>query len=326
MRFDSDIKIVGVDASPVGAGKHFVDAFVEVPFANNPNYIERISQICNDYDINHIIPTNDNELIPLAKNKREFELDGIEIFCSDYKTIRSAGNKRLMLSELESNGVNHPSFYIPNSIDEFKLMARDLGYPERPIVVKPESGRGSRGVKIVSSEVDYKSVIFEEKPSSPYIDMETLLHIISNSNSEFPDLVLMEYLPGKEYSVDILIEKSEPKFVVPKQRIAVEPGHSLINKVDLNDEILDYVTKICEVFEFEYVINMQFKYSVNDKPQIYEINPRVAASIQFSKLAGANLIRRMISNAEGSYYGDIEIVNGTRCLRYLESISSYNED
>jgi carbamoyl-phosphate synthase large subunit len=142
----------------------------------------------------------------------------------------------------------------------------------------------------------------------------------------FPEIVAMEFLPGEEYSVDILAENGTPVITVPKKRVETAPGLSVIGEVDLNETIIEQVKNISNEFGFDYNINIQLRESRNGDFYPYEINPRIAASIDAARRAGANLLYFGIKLALEENVPDVDITDGLQMIRYYEEYYSISGD
>jgi carbamoylphosphate synthase large subunit len=69
----------------------------------------------------------------------------------------------------------------------------------------------------------------------------------------------------------------------------------------MNKCVIDYVQKIVKLFNLDWVVNIQLKLSPDNKPLIYEINPRLAGSVILTKGANCDLLKYgldVISNRE----------------------------
>jgi len=222
---------------------------------------------------------------------------------------------------LKKHGMDYviPNYRLVRSYQELKLAMEELGYPERPVVVKPPASKGQRGFRIlISSYRDFKE-IYESKPTDPYINGEFFLNLYKHSG-EGMELLVMEYLPGKEFTVDALCMDGKTLVIVPRERVKIAQGISVIAKIIKNDELIEVTKKINELFRFNYVINAQFKYGYDGKPKLLEINPRVAGTVCATIEAGANLPYLAIKLALGEDLDLPKIKWGTLFIRYWDHI------
>jgi len=188
-------KIITTDSKSDVVGKYLSDEFFVIPPASDPEkYLKAIYKLCQDKKIKIIIPQNTAELVILSSNKDIFEKIGTRILLSDKEAIEIANNKYKLMKLCLENNVPVAEFYNVNNIDDLINRAKDLGWPEKKIVIKPPSSNGMRGVRIIDENINLKKMFYDEKPTSLYINMENLKEILGQS---FPELLVMEYIPGK---------------------------------------------------------------------------------------------------------------------------------
>ena len=75
----------------------------------------------------------------------------------------------------------------------------------KKVVIKPRKARGARGFCIIDPHIDKYSIFFEERDRQK-ICLEWLLDSFSERNN-LSEYVLMEYLPGKDFNIDVLCWK-----------------------------------------------------------------------------------------------------------------------
>ena len=319
---ERDIKIVGVDASSDNAGAFLVDRFEKIPFVSSEDaYIKKMLQISKESKVDVIVPASDPEVLLLSKNRDSFKNIGTKIVCSGYESAKIASDKYLFSKKLIENNLPAPELYNAKTLEEFKNAAKKLGYPEKPVVMKPRFGtNGGRGVRILDDKKNRKDILFNEKPDdNVYSRMEDIEDMLQGEN--FPELVISEYLSkGGEYDVDILTRNGEMLVCSPKLRIKKIVGLSLYAFIDNNKEVEDVCRKICKLFKFDYNINIELKRSGDGRIMPFEINPRIAATISLPAAAGANLVYFGIKLALGENLPKIELENKTKIFRHLQGV------
>tara|TARA_B100000315_G_C14583973_1_gene591942 strand:+ start:2018 stop:3091 length:1074 start_codon:yes stop_codon:yes gene_type:complete len=321
------INIIGVDINKLGAGSRMVDKFFEVPTAESSDYVGEIYSICKENKVDVIVPASDEESLILSKEKDRFLIIGVKISTNDYEVAIQSTDKGNFLNFIKEKELPCAKYKLPKNMDEFEECCYNLGYPEDPVVIKPRIGRGNRGMRIIQKSLNKGELLLYHKPGTPYTTLEDIKEALTSKELEsFPDVVLMEYLPGEEYSVDVLVKDGTPLIVVPKKRLMPVPGLSLIGQVDLNEEVIEAVTEICNVFNFNYNVNIQFRFSKDNKLYPYEVNTRVAASIAACKEAGANLFYYGIKLALDEELPEVNIIDGMKMIRYYKEYYEYESN
>lgn len=321
------IKVIGVDASSENSGPFIVDAFEQAPAISDEGaYVRAMLETSKKHRVDAIVPTSELESMALAKNRDTFESMGTKLICPDYDTIKLTSDKFRFCSVLQENNLPFPVIYSVKTLAEFKQAARQLGYPEKAIIMKPAFGIGSRGVRILDEQKNRKDVLFNEKPESNiFTVMEDIEKILQDNN--FPELVVSEYLPkGIEYSVDLLARDGEMLLAAPKLRMKKIVGLSLNGVIDRNEEVERLCREMCKVFKLSYNNNIQFRQRENNSYVPFEINPRIAASISLAAAAGANLLYFGVKLGLKEEIPKVEIKNQTKMFRHLNEVFVSGEE
>ena len=320
-RADETVYIVGIDMQPDAIGFYFVDKSHVVPRGDSSDYIPCLMEMAKKENVQVIVPCSDEELLSISKTKSDFGREGIIPLCSDYETVSIAIDKGTMLEFLKTQAVPTPRFYLPKNTDALIRGAEALGYPDNPVVVKPRRSRGGRGFRILKEQID----LFGSRDSH-FIKLNHLIEIIKEYE-EFPSIVLMEYLPGEEYSVDALADNGESIYIVPRKRIQAIGGPSQIGEVVHNGEVVDMVRSIIKAFKLDFNVNVQLKYSKQSEgqPLVYEINPRISGTIVANEAAGVNLLYYGIRKAMGLDIPGHVRLKEVRMIRYLKEYFIYGD-
>jgi carbamoylphosphate synthase large subunit len=118
----------------------------------------------------------------------------------------------------------------------------------------------------------------------------------------FRSMLLMEFLEGREYSVDCVGDHGRlVTAVVRRKSSAAGAGQ----RIDQRADIVDATTQLCATHGLNGIFNVQFRESAG-VPRLLEINPRMSGGIGMACLAGPNLpYIALCGFADG--YADVEI-------------------
>lgn len=314
------IRLVGGDASiQTSIGSGLLDDIFELPIAEDPTYIDQLLEICIDQRIDVLVPLVTRELPHLAENKARFRDHGITISVSDPEPLKTANNKYNLMSYCRKNSIPAPDFRLVNSTEQFIEALNELGYPGRKICFKPPVSNGQRGFRIINESPDRMQSLINDKPSSTFIGLNEFLEIC-RSSSYFPELLVMEYLPGEEYSVDVLTDNGRFISAIPRSRDHVKMGISFVGTAVYDPLIIDYSKRIVEGLCLNGNIGLQFKRDNDGIPKIIESNPRVQGTIVLCLAAGENMVYEAVKIALGEQVEQPSIKWGTRMIRYWEEI------
>ena len=281
------INLTVADADSMAIGKFLNKDFVQIPKATDSFFIAALLSFCQKKDIQIILPLVTKELLPLAINKSIFEKAGIKVLVSSREAIEIANDKSACYKYLAQKNIPIPVFGIVDNVGEFINTAIDLSYPKMPFCFKPSQSNGSRGFRIVNDTIDESDQLFNQKPYNTFITYANALRILSLK--PFPQLLVTEYLPGDEYSVDCLAQQGQVRLIVPRIRKKMINGISVQGEFINDAAIIDYCKKIIEAIELHGNIGIQVKKRNNGQPLLLEINPRVQGTIVAGLGAGVNL-------------------------------------
>jgi len=317
---ERNIRIIGVDAdisTSIGVG--MVDKTYQIPKAKASNFISEVLKIAIAEKVDVIIPLVTMELFVFSKNKDLFEQEGIKVQVSEFEQLNIANNKYHLMDFCKNNEIPYPEFYIVKSIDEFVEKAKLLGYPNEKICFKPPLSNGLRGFRIINDSNDKMDSLINDKPNNVYIGFDEFLQIAKDSDY-FPDLLLMEFLPGEEYSVDVFVDKGRYLSAIPRSRDKIKMGISFVGKTVKDDEIIKYSKQIVEKLELNGNIGLQFKRDKNGVPKIIESNPRVQGTIVLCTASGYNMVYNSVKAAIGETPIDYTINWGTKMIRFWDEL------
>ena len=221
-----------------------------------------------------------------AKAKKQFEAIGTKLSVMDYKPLHIANNKGLLLTAMKEAGLPTPDFRIVNTSDELENAVYELGYPEKPVVVKPTFGNGSRGVRILDASKSRYDRLFNEKPNAQTLRLEELMAIIREKDT-IPEMMIMEYLPNEDVSVDILADHGETLYYSCRQGLVVS-SIMVSSIVKFNNEAIELAKKVTKLLKLDGNLGFDMKVDCNGNPQVMEINPRLPAGVVNSVIAGVN--------------------------------------
>ena len=316
---ERNIKIIGVDTNFDASGKDLVDEFYEIPPAEDSKFIDGIMKICKKEKVDIIQPLVTRELLKFAKYKDYFNNSNIIVNVMDEKNLKIANNKGKLLSTLRQKGIPTPEFYITNKIEDIEKAFNELGYPDKPVCIKVTDSNGSRGVRIVDPSFSKAKLFFNSKPSSLYISYDELIKTLEECK-ELPEMIVMEYLPGEEYSVDILADNGNVIYSVCRRGTTVVSGIQLVCVVERQDYIINECENICNVLNLSGNFGLDIKENRFGVPLVMEINPRLTAGIVACVAAGINLPYFGIKQALREEIPICDIDYGTKMLRRWEEI------
>ena len=117
---------------------------------SNKNFANHIVDYCIKNNINNIIAYADEECQILRQYIDKNNLN-INLCTPNLNTIKLLNHKFKLLENFKNNDFV-PVFYIINSQKSLSNAIKKLDYPNKKIILKPVSSRGSRGIILLNSK------------------------------------------------------------------------------------------------------------------------------------------------------------------------------
>ena len=314
--------VIGTDINDFVVGKYLCDEFCVIsPAKKEEEYLSDLMSICKDRNVKAILPQNTAELLLLAKHKKMFSDIGVGIVVSNYDAIEKANNKYKLFQIAESLNIPVAKYSLVSTFTDLKNEAIKLGWPRNKFVVKPPLSNGSRGVRVIAQDFDRKKTFYEEKPSSLYTTIDELHAVLGD---EFPELIVMEYLPGEEYTVDVCRLGNEI-IALPRKRLAIRSGITFAASLEKNDFLISASQKLAENLGLNFCFGFQYKLHEDGRPLLLESNPRIQGTMVMSTFAGANIIYNSVKYLLGETISPMVVNWETKLLRYWGALGIQNE-
>lgn len=317
---DNNVHVVSADADPEATGKYLVKEFVCIPTADKPDFTDKVLSICRKKNIHVLMPLVTKELIPLSQRIKEFELAGTKLLVSSTASLEIANNKSRLYEFLQWRGLKIPDFRVVENVEQFQNAVAELGHPSKQVCFKPSVSNGSRGFRIITEQFNEADILFNQKPSNVFIRLNDALRVLSSAH--FPELLVSQYLPGDEYSVDCLCNQGNALLVLPRLRKKMVNGISVKGEFVREDKIIDYCTRIIKELQLHGNIGIQVKANDEGEFLVLEINPRVQGTISAALGAGVNLPLLAVKQELGLPILPEELIIkwGVRFSRYWEEV------
>lgn len=277
-----EIRVVGVDAQDTPLGKHFCDAFYIVPYPEEESYVAILDEICARERVQVIIPQTTREVIVLSKTDPR-------VLTSNSTSIEIANNKYSLYQQCKKAQLYcYPQFELVSSLPQLGDALGRFEYPEEPVVIKPPLSNGMRGFRILTEDRLTAKKFLEEKPSGVEMTYHQFSWIAKEVFQRSP-LLVSEYLPGEEWSVDCMKWKSL-RVAIPRKRVKIRDGITFHASLEFNDKLGHLSRELMNILDLEYVFGFQFKKDRHGEFKLLECNPRVQGTMVASLLSGFNIL------------------------------------
>lgn len=273
-------------------------AEVEPVGLGEEGYVDWCLEFCTRHRVNVFVPGRMREAI--ADRKDDFEALGIKlIVAADGPTLRLLEDKGRFLDQVPA-GVAVHRFHRVRSWEEFSSACDQLESEGLRACFKPATGTFGLGFYILDEGMTPLKRLLRSEAHR--ISKAELQGVLSKEQS-FPELLVMEYLDGSEFSVDVLAHDGAVVGMVCRRKpmngrvrltgtsrtIRVEEGQSQL--LDREPAIEEMVRILTRHFHLGGLFNVQFRSRAErpERPCLLEINGRMAGGLPYVGLSGLNL-------------------------------------
>ena len=291
---ERNIRLIGADMNHDDTILQMFDQYYQVPRGDDPNYAAAILEICRKEHVDVVIPIMSVELETLAKNEDMFREAGVVLSVSSLESLKIANNKLALFEYMRDNDIPVPKFWKVNSVEDVDPAIEHIGVP---VVFKTNEGSGSRGMRIIDPSKSRFDILFHEKPTSAYVTLQDFKETLQEG--QMPPMMAMEYLPGNEYTVDMLCENGKVLYNMCRRGLNVQTSIILDGIVEEKPEITGLCAIVAEKLKLTGNIGFDVKERADGTPVIMECNPRATAGVSEFTASGVNLLYLNIKRCLG---------------------------
>ena len=249
-----------------------MDRRISIPFANEENFLISLGEVCESLRIDLLIPGVDEELIKLSS------MHGApgwpKILLPETAFVSLMLDKKQCAEAICASGLTAPK----------TLPLIDGGEIGFPLIAKPKTGRGSRGVV----KLDRIEQI------SGYLEL--------HGGSE-DDYIAQELIVGDEYTCLCAADRTGVLHAVVPVHAFEKRGVTIRAQTKINPAVVDYIKKFQSVFRPTGVYNIQCILTPDQRVFPFEVNPRISTTFVLGIAAGFDPVPMVFSDSD-SYFGE----------------------
>lgn len=166
------------------------------------------------------------------------------------------------------------------SVDALRALIARSPFSSKALCVKPVKGIYGMGFWQFDESVSPMAQFIN--PDSRKVNAHVYLHALEQAG-EFEPLVLMPYLPGPEYSVDMLVEDGAVLAAVGRRK------EGSLQYLENHGEAFELAKACAHLMKADGLVNVQTRNSASGKSLLLEINMRPSGGIGYTRLSGVNL-------------------------------------
>lgn len=251
--FSAHVSLVGASSVVSSHGPLVFREYVgNLPFVDAPDFVEALNRLVREREIALIYPAHDSVVLRLAEAEAELACPAIG---SPRETCAVCRSKKAAYERLA--GIVR----VPRIWDRSE---RNLSFP---VFVKPDAGQGSQGAMRVESRAALDAAIARD-----------------------PSLIVLEYLPGAEYTVDCFTDRHGAlRFAGARERVRTQSGISVDTRPVTDPVFREWAERIHSALAFRGPWFFQAKRASNGDLALLEAAPRVSGGMGLYRNLGVNL-------------------------------------
>lgn len=251
--FSTHVTVVGASSVASNHGRLAFREYVDgLPFVDAPDFIHALNRIIEEHHIDFVYPAHDSVVLRLAEAGEELRCP---VIGSPRETCAICRGKDATYRRL-------------GSVVRTPVMWRyDDAAISFPVFVKPNVGQGSRGAFVVHSRDELDFALRSD-----------------------PSILVLEYLPGDEYTVDCFTDRHGVlRFVGARERVRTQSGISVHTRAVADPAFDIWAGRIHETLTFRGAWFFQVKRAADYGLVLLEAAPRVSGGMGLYRNLGVNL-------------------------------------
>ncbi len=223
-----------------------------LPYIKDKGFIYSLNEVVEKYNIDYIFPAYDEAQCYLMENQQYIKA---KIVSAPYDTVNLCRSKKDTYEFFKDED------FIPKTFDSIEKVKNF------PVFVKPTRSQGSQGATLINNK-------------------NQLVEAVESDDS----LVICEYLPGEEYTIDCFTNKNG-KLLSAKMRSRdrIKMGIAVRSRiVEMPQKVFEIANKINDKLKFIGAWFFQIKKNINGEFRLLEISPRVPGTMGLSRNLGIN--------------------------------------
>lgn len=288
LRYATRLRVWGASSRPGYANLLFPRLKDDLPPISDPGFLDALNAFVAQAGISLIFPTHDDVALYMAAHAAQIRAT---VVGSDLACAEVCREKRRLYQALAGEAFCPRVFGETDPVDEW------------PVFAKPNRGQGGVGAARVGTPAE-----------------------LDRLRSEGADLVVSEFLPGEEFTVDCFSDRhGQLRFAGPRSRDVVRMGIAFVSRVVPLDAPTQQIAQaLNERFRPRGLWFFQVKRDAGGRLKLLEMSCRVAGTMSVYRQLGVNLPLLAVFDALGM---DVQVLRNDLPLTLRRRLqSSYATD
>ncbi|MGP9493142.1 ATP-grasp domain-containing protein [Psychrobacter sp. AOP7-B1-24] len=228
--------------------------------------------------------------IDYEAHREKFKAAGIRLLtgATSVSSLESINDKFAFMQQCHQHNIPVAEAWRFDNADELRALLAEHG--DQPLCVKPVIGIFAQGFWRLDSNKEedkhydsFEHLYFTEKKK---ISTEQFMNAYSNSlmvHKRPIPMLLMPYLSGQEYSIDVVCEYGEVLAAVTRYKTGK------IQHIGYEQSVMDVVIPLIKAFNCDGIVSVQTKADDDGQHRVLEINSRPSGGIDYTTHSGVDL-------------------------------------
>lgn len=268
---EQGFRVVATDIDPAAPGLYLADRAHLVPPGDSEAFLPRMRALCAEEEAVAVVPLVDEELTRAGA----LAADGVAVLLPRPDFVATCLDKYTLMRALEEAGIGTPRTWLAS-----EWPAGAVGSAPGGLVVKPRTGRGSRGVAFIDSVRD-------------------MARVVAEGGYAADELIVQERITGPEFTVSVVVWRDGGvQAVVPKE-VVLKQGVTRYAVTRRHAGVIGVCRAVQAALRADGPFNVQLALDEEGRPRVFEINPRFSSTTALTAAAGvdeiAGLLRQAVS-------------------------------
>jgi biotin carboxylase len=216
----------------------------------------------------------------VAAARPEFEAAGTRVLVAATPQVYSLVHRKDRVYEaLAGEEIALPDWRVVRTADEFDQACAELGREHQRLCIKPAASMFGLGFHTLAEADDPYARMLGQNPTP--LSRDACRRLIAEARSPRP-LLVMEYLPGPERSVDCLAREGRLIVAISRRK------HASYQILETEGPAIEAARAVVKRLQLHGVVNVQTR-DTRKRPYLLEVNARMAGGILYSALSGTAL-------------------------------------
>lgn len=232
-----------------------------IPSVHENGWVECLQRLITEQRITHIFPAHDDALLALANEAHQL---AAKVVTSPLETCRITRSKIWTLNRLKS--------IVPVP----ELWASSEQVTKFPVFLKPDRGQGAQRTSLARNAEELRASLIEDG-----------------------DRIILEHLPGPEYTVDCFSDRERGLlYACGRQRRRIKSGIAMDSICCDDKRFFKLAAQINAALELHGAWFYQVKEDKKRELKLLEVAPRIGGTSGLSRARGVNLPLLSLYEAE----------------------------